>query len=1033
MRTLEVNAGGGVLQRHFLLAGETYTIGRKECRILLPNGDPSISRHHADLTVKPQQHHNHNNSSYTSNGNDSDENDVATAVDFVLRDCSKHGTFVNREPLGRDTVCFLYPDDIVKFGKRVSARVSDTGMVLLLAESPFLSSNDRQILRDAAWRLGAFVVRGPVPSPATLRGQAQDVIALLYITHDGYEMTPEILLAMAQQYFITTAAYVQSLVEALREKCACSPAEFPTPTVPLPANIHFHKDEYTPPVTIFYEPGEFLSRGSTGEASSLLLRQYTFLFLDTRVHAKYEALLQICGATVVLISPDNATKFHAHLQDIFTIALTSDEMFESLEAALALGKEQQTIDNSHTNNGNNQNGGKKKEKYHTITKNNENVEAAYITLYKAGICVIPELNVQRAIFTGNASEINATPTARCLICREKTPNTLATEKDTEKNDSMVLNHTVQRAKEDVNINVRKREIDSSKPLREIEKNTDSQALNGTAAPLENEKSNRVKETRYEELVNHHRENEKNEKNGTLGKEPRASVGSSIQPTVHHSNSSTERKRAESMNASSSQEREVLTRTDTCRSLERRPVVVHVPSQMTADGIPISTPISITSAGSPIRRRVIAHKVSTYTPQRAHSAHLSNSEENEPQPRPPHEVPRPSSQVLTSAAVSRTSSRLPSVEPAATTHLEVLQRQQNRRQQRKAFESGNTTITITTNPTTTTTTPTTTIMNTGRNADSTPSSIFRRGSTPSIQYGETTHRSRSNGAQKPRASSVVDSQQARQRTHSLLSYYGYTTHSSPRDPQRPQLYTKSALGSSSARYRRNSTGRSPSPVMSYNRMGSKPLIYEAGESTTAGPSSSLHRQQLVSARSKMERNSSARGTDGMMNSNPNSTEAVEYIRMDKVLGRQAADFLRKFLDIFAVDAEKSCRLLMKQGYLDAMSKKFLEGGMQRVQEFLTFVQKAQFDIPPMYSTETTRQYVHEVRRKSHSTLDRIRCTYEAVKAELPAFLIQQQQQQQQQQQEHQQKVRSGSAVGRQSSLQRMSSVNSNRRSSFLYAH
>ncbi|ORC89958.1 putative recombination initiation protein NBS1 [Trypanosoma theileri] len=1000
MRTLEVNAGGGVLQRHYLLAGETYTIGRKECRILLPNGDPSISRHHADLTVKPQQHHNHNNSSYTSNGDDSDENDVATAVDFVLRDCSKHGTFVNREPLGRDTVCFLYPDDIVKFGKRVSARVSGTGMVLLLAESPFLSSNDRQILRDAAWRLGAFVVRGPVPSPATLRGQAQDVIALLYITHDGYEMTPEILLAMAQQYFITTAAYVQSLVEALREKCACSPAEFPTPTVPLPANIHFHKDEYTPPVTIFYEPGEFLSRGSTGEASSLLLRQYTFLLLDTRVHAKYEALLQICGATVVLISPDNATKFHAHLQDIFTIALTSDEMFESLEAALALGKEQQTIDNSHTNNGNNQNGGKKKEKYRTITKNNENVEAAYITLYKAGICVIPELNVQRAIFTGNASEINATPTARCLICREKTPNTLATEKDTEKNDSKALNHTVQRAKEDVNINVRKKEIDSSKPLREIEKNTDSQALNGTAAPLENEKSNRVKETRYEEHVNHHRENEKNGKNGTLGKEPRASVGSSIQPTVRHTRSSTERKSAESMNASSSQEREGSTRTDTCRSLERRPVVVHAPSQVTAQGTPIPT----TTTGSPIRRRVVAHKISMpYAPQKAQSPHMNNSEENEPKDAE-YEVP-PSSQVLTSAATSRTASRLPSVEPVATTHPEVLHRQQKRRQHRKAFESENTTT-----------------MNTGRNANSVSLRTLRRGSTASVQYGEATHRSRSNSAQKPRAASVMESHHTRQHKPSIHSSHAHPTQSAPRDSQRQHRHTGSAIGSSSARYRRNSTGRSPSPVMSYNRMAGKPLVYETGESTTAVPSS--HRQQLVSARSKMERNSSVRGTNGMVNGNSDSAEAVEYIQMDKVLGRQAADFLRKFLDIFAVDAEKSCRLLMKQGYLDAMSKKFLEGGMQRVQEFLTIVEKAQFDIPPMYSTETTRQYVHEARKKSLTTLDRIRCTYEAVKAELPAFLIQQQEQQ---------KVRSGSAVERQSSLRRMSSVNSNWRSSFLHTH
>ncbi|XP_036395406.1 nibrin isoform X2 [Megalops cyprinoides] len=89
-----VEAGGKI---YYLLPGETYVVGRKNCEVLLQN-DQSISRIHAHLTVS------------SPNGS---QNEPAT---LTLKDSSKYGTFVNGERLANEAPKVLRSGDRVTFG-----------------------------------------------------------------------------------------------------------------------------------------------------------------------------------------------------------------------------------------------------------------------------------------------------------------------------------------------------------------------------------------------------------------------------------------------------------------------------------------------------------------------------------------------------------------------------------------------------------------------------------------------------------------------------------------------------------------------------------------------------------------------------------------------------------------------------------------------------------------------------------------------------------------------------------------------------
>ncbi|XP_056618811.1 nibrin isoform X2 [Triplophysa dalaica] len=87
MWKLQPTESGG--ESLFLLSGQTYVVGRKNCEILLSN-DQSISRVHARLTVTEQG--------------------------ISLKDSSKYGTFVNDEKLEAGSTKSLQTGDRVTFG-----------------------------------------------------------------------------------------------------------------------------------------------------------------------------------------------------------------------------------------------------------------------------------------------------------------------------------------------------------------------------------------------------------------------------------------------------------------------------------------------------------------------------------------------------------------------------------------------------------------------------------------------------------------------------------------------------------------------------------------------------------------------------------------------------------------------------------------------------------------------------------------------------------------------------------------------------
>ncbi|XP_073728191.1 nibrin isoform X1 [Misgurnus anguillicaudatus] len=79
----------GRRESFFLLPGQKYVVGRKNCEILLSN-DQSISREHAHFTVTEQG--------------------------ISLKESSKYGTFVNDEKLETGSTRILQPGDKVTFG-----------------------------------------------------------------------------------------------------------------------------------------------------------------------------------------------------------------------------------------------------------------------------------------------------------------------------------------------------------------------------------------------------------------------------------------------------------------------------------------------------------------------------------------------------------------------------------------------------------------------------------------------------------------------------------------------------------------------------------------------------------------------------------------------------------------------------------------------------------------------------------------------------------------------------------------------------
>lgn len=369
MYMLEVNHGGGEIHRYFLLPGETYTIGRKECRLSLPNGDASISRHHATITVSAMQRF--------------AALDRRAEVEISLQDFSKHGTFVDRELVGKDTARFVYAEDRIRFGLRVSARVIP--MHFIFAISPDMRDDALDEVIDAAVAIGALVVEDRVPSPADYYERRINCVGFLFVAEDKFEMDESMMEALGLGYTLVTPAYLNTLANALKDKETLMPTEFPHPVSPAPSSMALRSVHYRRPQQPFYSGAEFLTLGRP--AVSRVFRAHSFFLAEGSIIAKYSGPIKAFGGTAVALEDHGAV----------TAALAEHLSEDATLIAVVTRPTYKTLSELVTTRG----GGKGP--FHT--DHVDPLLRALLQLYRYCVCVIPEENVQVALYRDDTLEL----------------------------------------------------------------------------------------------------------------------------------------------------------------------------------------------------------------------------------------------------------------------------------------------------------------------------------------------------------------------------------------------------------------------------------------------------------------------------------------------------------------------------------------------------------------------------------------------------------------------------------------------------
>ncbi|KAK7197679.1 FHA domain containing protein [Novymonas esmeraldas] len=387
MYILEVNHGGGEVHRHFLLPAQTYTLGRKECRILLPAAEPSISRHHATIVVSPMPRHS--------------VLDPGAQLEVRIEDASKHGTFVDHERIGKDNTRFLYPEDRIRLGLRVTARIIP--MLLVLAISPDLTDAHLDLVLDACVHIGAIVVEDTIPSPTSYYEQHTNCIGFLYVAEDAFTMEETMMAALGYGYTLVTPHYITGLVRALEEKDTLMPNEFPTPLSPSPAALALRSVHYRRPAQTFFSVAEFLSIGRPIVAT--VFHGYTFVLLDGALAEAYGGVLSRFGGVVESIAADAAATWHSRPPSaaaapfpLTTVVLVSEGDFRSLSVDVM------------------ERGGGGGGAATTTAKQSRTVMSGYLMLYRRGVCLIPEENIHLALYRNDLRELN-TKASACYLQR----------------------------------------------------------------------------------------------------------------------------------------------------------------------------------------------------------------------------------------------------------------------------------------------------------------------------------------------------------------------------------------------------------------------------------------------------------------------------------------------------------------------------------------------------------------------------------------------------------------------------------------
>ncbi|RNE99932.1 recombination initiation protein NBS1 [Trypanosoma rangeli] len=923
MRVLELKYGADDVRRHVLLAGERYTIGRKECRLPLPSGDPSVSRHHAIITVRAMPPH----SVLSPN----------LEVDVSVTDCSKHGTLVNKELIGRDNSRVIYSEDVVMFGRRVTARVRST--TLILVASIELSEEEQILLQRAAVRLGATILQEPVSAREAFFHVGLGCIGFLYVTHDGYEVTPDMLLAITHQYHVTTPSYVSSLVDRIAEDGALMPLQFPAPTVACPASASFPVEEYLPPSPAFYDLNEFLLAKPQPRRP---LQGYTFTIADAQVRDRYETLLHHAGAVVMFMPPEGVTNTRLYTHGTTTVGLASDDMFARLKATLGiqhcstgndagvtgttespLATEGSSPHNCHDGRSR---GSTTVNRGCDFTQKSDTIEVAYATLCSAGLCVIPEINVLRAVFTGNVLEITGTPSADCLrsvgqVCGVVAP---ARREEAEVSMGFVWNDCTY--DDPCCAASRTQSLCAAATHMQV---GGSGSYSMSQPSTEAQCSEMPKRTPMKDEQQRVCSNASTEKQGDEGFPSAAGVDCECEEALRGRRSGGERR------SEGEQQQHTLVRlcqshtSDThatpvtqsrelnsqkagsaareTHALPRKPIIVYAPAQMNG---------SNQGSKFPARQRVVGYKITS--------------------PRLPSRST--SSAVLMS---SRSTSHTLSKDADSVPREEALEKPKGHSHATDAVNAA-------------------AVLVASRQGHAAPQPVPRYCVAVSQQNRECT------------------GGRARSTSHSQLLCTPHAVpvrqlHSTPKSSAQPLQRERSCP---STTMRRGSTVRRPSltgaDVPRFVRSGTgRPRFGSAAFPAPQHHCGVVYQKLLFQQEGQQERTASCNTNSSAFTDLDAAAEMAQQ-QQDAFLGGRAVGFMHHFLDAFSLNVEQVCQRVLKQRHVDAKTMSFLEDGVVQLTDFIGWLLSS-------YRSDAARESTHDVHKKALVTLRRILATCKAVRS------------------------------------------------------
>lgn len=282
---------GGHINVYHLVAGATYTVGRKDCDVLIAVSDPSISRSHATISVAAVP------AGELSN--------ITFVPDVFVSDSSKHGTFVNGDRvLSIEKARKVGHDDTIVFGRDIKSRLRYTPIVVALSSS--LNHHETKDVVTATCKIG-----GILREPLLHCEFHKERVAPFMFAFCTNEVTGEeaALTAMLCGYVLVSPRYITDLFSVIRDSCALPMSAFPQPgSFDAMRNRALVDRPYCRPDPTMFGCGEFLLQAPRDPSSAF--RMLHFLFLDESLMNRYKRAIEIGGGYCSATSVDAVLKWN---------------------------------------------------------------------------------------------------------------------------------------------------------------------------------------------------------------------------------------------------------------------------------------------------------------------------------------------------------------------------------------------------------------------------------------------------------------------------------------------------------------------------------------------------------------------------------------------------------------------------------------------------------------------------------------------------------------------------------------------------